>query len=523
MDIKEPEGAQDIVDQALELLPELRISGASLPAAAETLRDIFAASGRFFERGEKPVRIINAEGAPIAKALTEHVIINEAHRICTPMKRTPQGDQAITLPGDVAKLYLALAGEWNLPPLAGITGAPILAANGGIRSADGYDAETHLFCSRVPAVDVPDRPSREQAEEALATLRIAFETFPFADAETIEDAELGVMVVDPKSKPGRDESAFLVALLTAVCRPSLSLAPALMVSAPAISGAGTGKGLLIRAISIIAYGTQPGALTAGHDAAELDKRIVAKLMSAPAVLYLDNINDKALNSETLESVLTERPANVRVLGRSEIVKLDCAAFVAVTGNALTPSGDSVRRFLFCTLDARREDPESRKFQPGFLDEIAELRIELLSAVLTIWRWGRQNAAAIKKGKALGSFEAWAPWCRDPLMALGCADPVERLAELKAADPARQAAVAFFAAWYEKYSSDWRKLRSVDENVFATAGLDLPNIQKRRRYIESLSKTRSGGWMIDRRASAGRWGAAEYRVRRSDEEKSAAAD
>ena len=50
-------------------------------------------------------------------------------------------------------------------------------------------------------------------------------------------------VVDISHPPGKDESAFLVALLTAVCRPSLHLAPGVLVRAAAMSGAGAGKGL----------------------------------------------------------------------------------------------------------------------------------------------------------------------------------------------------------------------------------------------------------------------------------------
>ena len=54
--------------------------------------------------------------------------------------------------------------------------------------------------------------------------------------------------------PGLDESGFLLALLTAACRPSLWLAPGFLFTAPDVSGAGSGKGLLVRAICAIAYG-----------------------------------------------------------------------------------------------------------------------------------------------------------------------------------------------------------------------------------------------------------------------------
>jgi hypothetical protein len=75
-----------------------------------------------------------------------------------------------------------------------------------VRVADGYDPDSAL-------------------EAALRQLRGVFRTFPFGDASRRRDASLGLDVVDLLEPPGRDESAFLLALMTAVCRPSLWLAP----------------------------------------------------------------------------------------------------------------------------------------------------------------------------------------------------------------------------------------------------------------------------------------------------------
>src|SRR6185369_9181101 len=108
------------------------------------------------------------------------------------------------------------------------------------------------------------------------------------------------------------------------------------------------------------------------------------------------------------------------------------------------SEDMARRILLVNLDAQMENPEERKFTPGFLDNVHAHRAELLSDALTIWRWGRQNS--IDAGKPLGNYEIWAQWCRDPLLALGCRDPVERIAAMKAADPRRAKLVTLFDVW-----------------------------------------------------------------------------
>jgi putative DNA primase/helicase len=271
----------------------------------------------------------------------------------------------------------------------------------------------------------------------LRLLRESFRAFPFADAARRLDSELGIEAVDLDLPPGMDESAFLVGLLTAVCRPSLWLAPGFLVRAPEISGSGTGKGLLVRAISAIAFGVQPRAFTKGDDGQELGKRVASDLIEAAPTLFLDNINSTILRSDILASLLTERPARIRILGSSRMATLNSTAFVAVTGNGLSVSEDLVRRFVVCEFDARCANPEQRRFEAGFLRNIEDTRAELLAAALIIWRWGRQNAADLDPGLPLGSFENWAQWCRDPLLALGCSDPVDRIEMIKAEDAERR--------------------------------------------------------------------------------------
>jgi hypothetical protein len=213
---------------------------------------------------------------PTADPLTAHGVVRAAHQLCRPIK---DGENA-TLPERVAALYLDLAGEWKLPPLVVISTAPILADDGSIRSAEGYNRETGIYCCNVPELEIPESPTRAEAAASLLMLRQAFRTFPFSDAERKHDKALGVDVVDDDAPIDHDESAFLNGLLTAICRQSLWPAPGLLLNAPSISGAGTGKGLLVRSISVIAYGQQPRPFTAGNDRHEMDKRLVAEVIEA---------------------------------------------------------------------------------------------------------------------------------------------------------------------------------------------------------------------------------------------------
>ena len=123
------------------------------------------------------------------------------------------------LPMSVARLYLyGLHGQWGLKTLHGITTAPILEDNGNIRIAQGFDDETGLYCHKIPAVSVPRNPTEDEAKAALYRVRHFFKTFPYADAERLPDPDLDLEVVDLSKAPGMDESTFLVAVMTAVCR-----------------------------------------------------------------------------------------------------------------------------------------------------------------------------------------------------------------------------------------------------------------------------------------------------------------
>jgi hypothetical protein len=409
---------------------------------------------------------------PHAIAVTPETVRVFAHEICTPVKfvnskkpgAAPEKIKT-TLSTDIANLYLrGLQGRWGLKPFNGITTAPILAGDGSFRTVSGYDEKTGLWCHNIPAVNVPARPTEAQAKASVDALRYFFRTFAFADAEMNRDPSLNVDVINPDAPIGLDESSFLVSLMTGVCRASLPLAPGILATAPAFSGAGTGKGLVTKAICIIASGAKPSAFTSGHDAGEMDKRLTAALIEARPAIFLDNFNSKNLTSDILASALTENPCEVRPMGQTVMVKLHTHTLVTMNGNDVQIAEDMARRIIKVDFDAKMEDPETRPFKPGFLDSVHEQRATLLGHALTIWRWGRQNADRLRQGKPLGSFEVWAQWCRDPLVTLGIRDPVGRIAAIKAADPKRKRILTVFETWWIAHQDQLLRAKDLHQSV-----------------------------------------------------------
>ena len=233
--------------------PRLLIEDSSPDYTVAALRDILADGGGLYDRGV-PVRLAfdQMQRGAVAQVMTPDALVLKAHSVCRPyiLKKAKKGgkfsEAHARLPRSFAVMYLDWRGEWRLPALNGIATAPLLQDDGTIKSAEGYDCASGMWCENVPDLTalVSKRPTKDEAASALRVIREAFKTFCYADAETIDDAAAGVPVVDLSKPPGRDESSFLVALLTAVCRPSLHLAPGVLFRAAPMSGAGAGKGLL---------------------------------------------------------------------------------------------------------------------------------------------------------------------------------------------------------------------------------------------------------------------------------------
>lgn len=502
--------------------PRLLVRPADPDVTVAELRTHLAAAGRLYDRG-MPVRLAHdaMAGGAVAHPMTPDGMIREAHLCCRPFMQRERREGVVevdaALPKGVALMYLDMRGEWGLQPLNGIASAPLLDNAGGIHAHQGYDPGTGMWCEHVPPgldAAVPQNPTRDQAAEALLVLRRLLRTFAFADAPTTREDGQDVPVVDLSQPPAMDESTALVALLTAVCRPSLPLAPGLLVRAAPLSGAGSGKGLLVRVLCAVAFGRAPAAVTAGGTPEELDKRIGAELMAGGPVVFLDNLNDTALRSDALASAITERPARVRVLGKSVMVPLNASAFITLTGNGLTVREDLARRFLSVELDAGVEDPETRRFRGDVLADALANRAALLAAALTLWRWGRHQDAAgtLTSGVPLGSFGIWCRWVRDPLVMLGCADPAKRVADAKAHDRNRQNVAELFGTWHREHGG-----KPMEAAKLARPVLRLLDPQGRgRQYVAAalgrLAGTRAGGFVLTAQPPVGAWGATTYAVR-----------
>lgn len=433
--------------------PKFVFSAGDKVKTARDVRDVLRDGPNLFNRGG-PVRLVQDGKTMRVEHLTPEMVAIELSNLARVYRITTRYGETIEKPSSLplaeGRMYLHLHGEHGLRLLKGTTSMPILHGDGRITCAAGYDDETALWQHNVPELNVPVRPTYAEAEAALVSLRHRFSTFPFADAEMVHDPALGILRVRQDLPPGLDESSYLTGMLTAVARPSLPISPGLVIRAPLQSGSGTGKGLLAKSAALIATGTIPEAITAGHDTGEMDKRLNSALLRGAEIIFLDNVNATSLRSDTLASAVTEPKVQLRALGSSTPISTDCRSFIMITGNGVQVSEDLVSRFVFVELDARTGDPETRNMPGGFLDKVAAERGQILNQALTIIRYGIQNP---HPGLPLRNFDDWAQFCRDCLLALGATDPVIRLEKVKASDPMREHHTAIMLAWQAAHGSD----------------------------------------------------------------------
>ena len=84
----------------------------------------------------------------------------------------------------LARLILARERRWTFPRIAGIITTPTLRPDGSLLAQEGYDQRSELYLmSSLKLPPIPERPTKEQALEALEHLTELFCEFSFSDKE----------------------------------------------------------------------------------------------------------------------------------------------------------------------------------------------------------------------------------------------------------------------------------------------------------------------------------------------------
>ncbi len=352
------------------------------------------------------------------------------------------------VPCDPSPKYLSAILESGrhqaLPEIIGIARQPMIDERGRVSKKAGYNAANKLYADfDERAYEVLDSPTQEDAVKALAELETLLEEFPF-------EAEC-------------DKSAALSAILTAVVRSQLKLAPMIHVQAHL---PGSGKSYLTALIAAFATGDEVAASSFPKDDEECRKFLHSQLLASPAAIIFDNLTTDIYAFKSLCMAITELTFNARILGSSRTAEASTRTLILSSGNNVGPVEDMTRRVLTIYLNPAEPNPAERTFQhPNLIDELRANRAHFVSCALTvISAWMLAGRPRTKCMKTLNSFMQWGEWCRLPLLWLGRSDPATRLFELMANDPEREQTARIFDVLHRVFNGSAFSVKNVATKI-----------------------------------------------------------
>jgi putative DNA primase/helicase len=461
--------------------PTIKIAAGELHNLATAGEQALIAAGEpLYVRGPQVVRpvIDDAEAAHGQRtkvvrltAVTSSVLVDRLNRVARWAKYSvrEKKDLSADAPKIVADTILSRDGEWRFPPLAGVITTPTLRPDGSLLSVPGYDPASRLLLIDPPPMpEIPVKPTKAHAAAALALLDGLLSEFPFVD-----DAS---------------RSVALSAMISPVVRGALAAVPMHMWRAPT---AGSSKSFGVDVASTIATGQRCPVISAGAREEETEKRLGAAVMTGQPIVCVDNVNGE-LGGDALCQLIERPTVDIRILGRSEMVRVENRATIYATGNNIVVVGDMVRRVLVVSLDANEERPELRRFKQDPLALILADRGKYVAACLTVVR-AYLEANCPDPQPALASFGDWSRLVRSALVWLGRADPLLTMETARAEDPELATLQQVVAAWRD----------AVGVNVWQTTGeLAATDNPLFREALQEVSATRRHGFVgIDTRMLA----------------------
>jgi len=405
---------------------------------------------RVFQRSTQLVRIAHMPATGTANGVTRHqgaARIMEVDKsglqdvlgrygVFKKWDRRAKGYRHIDTPKEIAETYISRCGMWNVPVLRGIVAGPTIMPDGRIIANPGYDAETGFYFSHNLTINVPEKPTLDDAKDALTALGGLLCGFNFLDSA--------------------DSAVALAQIVTLLVRPATETAPLIATTAPT---RGSGKSKLGDVAAAIGTGRPCTVLSATADPIELEKRIGGIMLSGDPLVSLDNVNG-VLRSDLLCQAITAPAVKVRRLGASDPIEVPNVATWLANGNNLNLAGDLARRAILCRLDPGCERPEERVFDFDPVSVALEHRSKYVSAVFTLVRAFILSGSPDLGLKPFGSFETWCRIVREPLVWAGCADPCASREEILEDDPDATQLRALVAAWKERFGRTPRIVREL---------------------------------------------------------------
>lgn len=341
--------------------------------------------------GGKLHRIARREGHSILELHTRDSLLGHIGRTVTFVKRSKDDEWRECNPTARLMDDILSLGEYpeGIPCVRWIKTTPLLTAAGELIATSGLYPEHEVFLEIDPSLEgleIPKTITRKHLDRAAADLLDPFDDFPVDEGST----------------------ANLVAVIfTMVFREWIDgVIPIVIIDG---NTAGTGKGLLISVLAMIAYGRQVDFSPGNVDSNELRKRLLAIAGQGAPVHVLDNI-EQTVWSADLAAWLTAPSYSDRRLGETTLLTYPNTLIILGTGNNIRIGGDIGRRAVLIRLVTPHARPEERgDFRyPQLLRHVAARRRPLLQAIYTVAAaWLRAGKPVPSNAPQMGSFQPWA--------------------------------------------------------------------------------------------------------------------
>ncbi|MCP4542457.1 MAG: hypothetical protein GY832_35485 [Chloroflexi bacterium] len=428
-------------------LPRIDAGDMNLPRVSAAAWDAIERVNRqpvLFRFGEIPTRIESGDdGAPVTCPVTDARMRHLLARAVDWYRVTDNGIDSALPPSHVVSDILATP-NMPLPVLDTIVSVPVFAPDGTLQTTPGYHPQARTYYHPEPGFAVPDVPARptekdvERAKQLL--LDELLSDFPFVGpqdngsgqrAANAERAHAVSIIIQP----------FVRAMIS-------SATPLYLIGKPS---PGTGASLLVGALLYPASSRAITAMTEGSDDDEWRKRLTAKLLNSPPVIFIDNLR-RTLDSAALAAAITAQVWEDRILGQSVVARIPIRCLWVATGNNPKVSNELARRSVRIRIDAQRDRPWLRSGfrHPNLRKWAEENRSDLVWAALTlVQNWIARGRPA--GAYTLGMFQSWAETMGGILDAANISGFLGNINDFyDGADAEGAVWRAFVAAWWERF-------------------------------------------------------------------------
>lgn len=402
---------------------------------------------RLFVRAGRLVRIDTDEHGHRSLRVCSALELRErlghaANFVSTSEKR---GTISVLPPIPVAENILA-AGYWpDVPPIAGVVEAPVVAPDGCLETSPGYLPKSHLYFDDTQ-IDLR-RAIGTDVAGALVLLRDEILSgYPFAD--TASFAHTLALILQPFVRP----------MIDGPC-------PLYLIDKPQVA---TGASLL--AATCIAVSATPTPSAAPREEAEWRKLLTSMFLQGVQHVWIDNLKGK-IDSGALEAALTASTWRDRILGGNDAPPLDVRCTFVATSNNAELSQDLATRSVPIRLDARVQKPWERT---GFKIEhpptwVREHRGQVVDAALVLVSTWLDAGMPAYSGKHVSRFSAWSRVMGGILETVGIPGFLDNLAGyVDTLAPEEASWSAFVDIWHETHGEKWVQLNDLQPLALGAA-------------------------------------------------------